>query len=123
MYVCFIDMVTVSDMTLKAELHGNMSIGSRVIMEHTHTCKRTEGSKHRVLAYGQIWISVIISPLNAKHNTAIWVCTDEYSNLSSTGQYESQIRGRRPKFTSGKLLPELHAKGHRRLNAMAQNLV
>jgi hypothetical protein len=34
--VCFIDRVAVSDMTLKAELRGNMSIGSRVIMERTH---------------------------------------------------------------------------------------
>ena len=38
--VCFIDRVAVSDMTLKAELHGNMSIGSRVIMKHTHVNER-----------------------------------------------------------------------------------
>jgi hypothetical protein len=56
-----------------------------------------------------MWIGVIISPLNAKRNTVIWVCTDEYSDPPSTGQFESQIHGRTPKFTSGKLLLELKA--------------
>jgi hypothetical protein len=42
MYVCFIERVAVSDMTLKAEIHGNMSIGSGVIMEHTHVNGRKE---------------------------------------------------------------------------------
>jgi len=36
MYVCFIEMVAVTDMALQAEIHGNMSVGSGVIMEHTH---------------------------------------------------------------------------------------
>jgi hypothetical protein len=43
MYVGFNDRVPVSNMTLNAELQGNMSVGSRVIIEHEYV-KRPKGT-------------------------------------------------------------------------------